>query len=213
MNQPQAYICPLPLEPLSHFSPHPTPLGYHSTPDLNSLHPAVNFHWLSNFIYGTVYVSLLLSQLIPPSPSHLHPSVCLYVCGSIASKHLFEQEAIVLVDQFTAAVKITINSVPSQKHLRLQFWRPESKRCLTGQKLRCAWAVLPQKAVEKNSLFCLFQLAIFFGQDISLCLQSPITTSSDPFLLPCFRHHIAFRLLCQISFCLILAIPCRAHFG
>ena len=26
------------------------------------------FHWLSNFTYGIVYVSMLLSQLVPPSP-------------------------------------------------------------------------------------------------------------------------------------------------
>ena len=29
MNQSQVYICPFRLEPLSHFSPHPTPLGCH----------------------------------------------------------------------------------------------------------------------------------------------------------------------------------------
>ena len=29
MDQPQIYICPLPLEPASHLSPYPTPLDCH----------------------------------------------------------------------------------------------------------------------------------------------------------------------------------------
>ena len=32
MNQPQAYIYPLPFEPPSHLPPHPTPLGWHRAP-------------------------------------------------------------------------------------------------------------------------------------------------------------------------------------
>ena len=62
------YIYPLPLEPDSHLPPHPTPLGCHRAPDLSSLHHTANFHWLSNFTYGNIYVSLLLSQFVPPSP-------------------------------------------------------------------------------------------------------------------------------------------------
>ena len=37
----------LPLEPLSHLPPHPTPLGCHGAPALGSLHHTANFHWLS----------------------------------------------------------------------------------------------------------------------------------------------------------------------
>ena len=36
MNQLYVYICPLPLEPLSHLPPHPTPLGCHRAPGLIS---------------------------------------------------------------------------------------------------------------------------------------------------------------------------------
>ena len=38
---------PLPLEPLSHLPPHPTPLGGTRAPALGSLHHTANFHWLS----------------------------------------------------------------------------------------------------------------------------------------------------------------------
>ena len=68
MNQPLVYVCPFPLEPLSKLVPHPTPLGCHRAPDLGSLRHTANFHWLSNFTYGNMYVSILLSQFIPPSP-------------------------------------------------------------------------------------------------------------------------------------------------
>ena len=71
-----AYICPLPLEPPSHLPPHPTPLGYHRALDLSSLHDRLNFNWLSNFTYGNVYVSMLLSQFVPPFPSPPCPQVC-----------------------------------------------------------------------------------------------------------------------------------------
>ena len=57
-------IYPFSLEPLSHLPPHPTPLDCNRAPDLSSLHHIVNSHWLSNFTYGNVYVSKLLSQFI-----------------------------------------------------------------------------------------------------------------------------------------------------
>ena len=57
-------IYPFSLEPLSHLPPHPTPLDCHRAPDLSSLHHTANSHWLSNFTYGNVYVSKLLSQFI-----------------------------------------------------------------------------------------------------------------------------------------------------
>ena len=62
INQPQAYVCPLPLEP-------PTPLSCHRAPDLSSLRHIVNFYQLSSFTYGNIYAAVPLSQFLPPSPS------------------------------------------------------------------------------------------------------------------------------------------------
>ena len=58
--------------PTAHLPSQPTLLDCHRAPDLSSLHHTANFHWLSNFTYGHVYVSMLLSQFIPPS---LYPAV------------------------------------------------------------------------------------------------------------------------------------------
>ena len=69
MNHPYLNIYPLPIEPPSHLPPHPTPLGYYKALDLGSLHHTANSHWLSNFAYGNVYFSMLLSGFILPSPS------------------------------------------------------------------------------------------------------------------------------------------------
>ena len=69
MNQTEVYVCPLPLEPPSHLPPQPTPLVCLRALELNSLNHTENLHWLSNFTYGNVYISMLLSQYIPPSPS------------------------------------------------------------------------------------------------------------------------------------------------
>ena len=55
-------ICPLPLKPPSDLPPHPTPLGCQRAPSLSSLCHTENSHWLSNFTYGGVYVSMLLSH-------------------------------------------------------------------------------------------------------------------------------------------------------
>ena len=63
------YACPLPLKPPFKLLPYPTPLGHHRALDLSSLHHTVNSHWLSNFTYSNVFVSVLLSQFIPTSPS------------------------------------------------------------------------------------------------------------------------------------------------
>ena len=55
----------------------PSPIPFHPSrlnwaPDLNSLYHTANICQVSNFAYGNIYVSVLLSQFIPPSPS---PSV------------------------------------------------------------------------------------------------------------------------------------------
>ena len=47
LNQPQAHLCPLPLEPPSHLSPHPTPLACLRALGLSWLNHTENSHWLS----------------------------------------------------------------------------------------------------------------------------------------------------------------------
>ena len=47
MNQPQVYICPLPLETSSHSPPYPTPVGCHRASALSYLCYLANSHWLS----------------------------------------------------------------------------------------------------------------------------------------------------------------------
>ena len=44
------------------------PLGCHRALYLSSLHDTTNFQWLSDCTHGNVYVSVLLSQSVPPSP-------------------------------------------------------------------------------------------------------------------------------------------------
>ena len=54
------------------------PLGYYRVPNLSFVHHTVNFYWLSNFTYGSVYISIY-SQFIPrllPQLSTVH-SLCL----------------------------------------------------------------------------------------------------------------------------------------
>ena len=76
VNQPQVYICPLHLEPLSYLPPFPTPLGCHRAPDLYSLHHTANPHWLS--ILHTVmyrfpcYSPSSSNPLLPPP----YPQTC-----------------------------------------------------------------------------------------------------------------------------------------
>ena len=62
VNQPQVYLCPLPLEPPSHLPPHPTPLGCHRALDLSSLHHTTNSHWLS-IVHMVKCVSMVLNFL------------------------------------------------------------------------------------------------------------------------------------------------------
>ena len=62
MTQPGVYVCAIPLELPLHPSTHPTPLGCHRAWGLSSWCHTENSHWLSNFTYGGVYVSMLLSH-------------------------------------------------------------------------------------------------------------------------------------------------------
>ena len=71
INQLSVYIRPLPLEPSSNLL-HPTPLGGHRAlgwaPCVAQCYS--KFPLAICFKYGTVYVSVLLTQFNPPSPSH-----------------------------------------------------------------------------------------------------------------------------------------------
>ena len=75
----------------THISPPScTPLTFYPTPSLQvSTEPPLWVPWVIHqtcmvFIcctYGNVYVSVLFSQVIPPSPSHIEPKVCpLHLC-------------------------------------------------------------------------------------------------------------------------------------
>ena len=110
MNQPQVYICPLPLEPPFHFPPRLTPLGCHRVLTLSSLCHRADFHWLSHFTFGYVYVSVLLSQFTITSPF------------SVSSPHLPWPQVTSLCIS-TAALQIG-SSVPSFQipYLCVNIW-------------------------------------------------------------------------------------------
>ena len=72
MNQPQAYIRPLPLESPSLLPPHPTPLGCHRAPGLSSLHLTANSHWLA-----VLHMVMCMFQRCSLNLSHpLLPPLC-----------------------------------------------------------------------------------------------------------------------------------------
>ena len=84
-NEPQVYICPLPLKPPSQLPPQPNPLGCHRAPALGSLCHTANSYWLSN-LYVVIYLfhcySFIQSHLLSP---WLCPKICslclhLYSC-------------------------------------------------------------------------------------------------------------------------------------
>ena len=80
LNQPQVYICALPLEPPP--SPHSSRLS--QSPNWGSLRHIAHSHWL--FYIWQYILSMLLSPFSPPSPAlpHVHKSA-LHVCLSIAA--------------------------------------------------------------------------------------------------------------------------------
>ena len=85
MSQPQVYTCLLPLEPPSHLPPYTTSLGCHGALDLSSLHHTANSYWLSNVTYGNIYVSVLHSQFVPPSPSPTGSTILFSMSASISA--------------------------------------------------------------------------------------------------------------------------------
>ena len=77
-------MCSLPLEPLSHFPPHPIPLGCQRAPGLNFLCHIANSHWvpishivMCMFQYYSLYLSHPLLLLYPQvCYLGLHPHCC-----------------------------------------------------------------------------------------------------------------------------------------
>ena len=84
MNQPQVYTCPLPPEPPP-VSLHIPPLYVGTEHWIELLVSHSKFPLAIYFTYGNVYVSMLLSQFVPPS-SCLTMSTSLFsnFCISIA---------------------------------------------------------------------------------------------------------------------------------
>ena len=67
MNQPWVYMCP-PCWTPSPLPPHPILQSCLSALALSALFHASNLDWWS-ITYGNIHVSMLFSQIIPPSPS------------------------------------------------------------------------------------------------------------------------------------------------
>ena len=65
MNQPQVYICSPNLNH-PHFPPHLIQ-GCPGTWALGDLLHALNLHLATNFTYGNIHISMLFSQITPPS--------------------------------------------------------------------------------------------------------------------------------------------------
>ena len=77
MNQPWVYMGTPHPEPPSHFPTYPIPLGCPRALTLSALLHASNLHWSSIFTFGSIHVSMLFSQIVPPSPSPTQ-SKCLF---------------------------------------------------------------------------------------------------------------------------------------
>ena len=79
MNQPKVCTCSLPLDPPSHFPLHPTQVVTDHQTEIPALYS--NFPLAIGFTHGIVYISMALSQFVPPFPFLLcvHKSV-LYPC-------------------------------------------------------------------------------------------------------------------------------------
>ena len=79
MNQSWIYMCSHP-EPPSHIPPHPIPLG-HPVHQPWALISCIQPGLVICFTLDNVHVSMLFSQIIPPSPSPIESKVCsIHLC-------------------------------------------------------------------------------------------------------------------------------------
>ena len=89
---------PPPFWTLFHLPPHKISLGCSRALALGALICALSLHWSFHFTYGNLHVSVLFSQIIPPSPSpteskslfftSLSPFVALHVGSLVPSFYI-----------------------------------------------------------------------------------------------------------------------------
>ena len=80
------YTCVPHPDPLSHLLPHPIPQGHPSAPALSTLSHASNLDWRS-VSHMIIYVSILFSQIIPPSLLPRSPKL-FYISVSLLLSHI-----------------------------------------------------------------------------------------------------------------------------
>ena len=68
MNQPWVYMCPHP-EPPSHLPPPPHPSELSHCTGFECPVSCIKLELVICFTYGNIHISMLFSQIIPPSPS------------------------------------------------------------------------------------------------------------------------------------------------
>ena len=141
MNQPLAYIYPLPLEPPSHLPLHPTPLGCLRAlvwvPESCSKFPLAIY-----LTHGSVYASMLLSQFIPPSPwfplNWIHWLLFLLISWPFGPGALWLFSSLGLLIPSGSSSTVCLSGIPTwweqvctQAHLFLQFWAPKAQCSLS----------------------------------------------------------------------------------
>ena len=85
MNQPQVYMCPLHPRPPSPLPPNPIPLGLSQSTSFGCPDSSIELTLVIYFLYGNVYASVLLSQIIPPSSSPTESKCVFHICVSFAA--------------------------------------------------------------------------------------------------------------------------------